>query len=91
MSFLSKLFGGAPKKPEPPKTQEYKGFLITAAPFIDRERWQIAGVIAREVDGAMKEEPFIRADSTSSLDDAVEMSFFKARQIIDQRGAETPK
>ena len=91
MSFLSKFFGGGPKKPEPPKTQEYKGYVIAATPFMERERWQVAGSITLVIDGAERTESFIRADSTPSLDDAVEMTFFKARQIIDQRGPDLPR
>jgi hypothetical protein len=89
MSFLKKLFGfggGAPAEPEPPETEEHNGFTIAATPFDANGRWQLCGVISREVDGAMKEHRFIRADSFASKEDAVEMTFLKGRQMIDQMG-----
>ncbi len=90
MAFFSKLFGGGKKPEEPSRTLDYKGFLITATPFLERERYQVCGVIEREIEGVLKQETFIRADASPSRDDAIEMTFFKARQIIDQRGAEMP-
>lgn len=96
MSFLKKLLGlgggadGGGKAPAPAKTLDYKGYLITATPFRENDRYQVCGVIGREIDGVAKEQRFIRADALNSLDDAVEMTFFKARQIIDQGGADLP-
>jgi hypothetical protein len=89
MSFLKKLFGlgeSAPREAPPPPTQEHQGFTIAATPFESEGRWQLAGAISREVDGVMKEHKFIRADSFMSKEEAVEMSFFKGRQMIDQLG-----
>ena len=89
MSFLSRLFGlggGAPKQEPPAPEQEHAGCTIRATPFENGGRWQICGVIVREVDGATKEHKFIRADACGALEDAIEMTFFKGRQIIDQNG-----
>ncbi len=90
MSFLSKLFGlgGGGKAAEEPAApeQEHNGFTMRATPFQQEGRWQVCGVIVREVEGAVKEHKFIRADSFGSREEATEMSFFKARQIIDQQG-----
>ncbi len=89
MSFLKKLFGlgdSAPREAPPPPIQEHQGFTIAATPFESEGRWQLSGVITREVDGAMKEHRFIRADAFLSRDEAVEMTFFKGRQMIDQMG-----
>jgi len=93
MSILSKLFGlgpAAPASAATAKTVEYKGFVIQATPYEERGRWQVCGVISRAGDGAGEPERFIRADTAASLDDAVELTLFKARQIVDQRGDLAP-
>jgi hypothetical protein len=46
----------------------------------------MCGVIEKEIGGEMKSHRFIRADRFAGKDDAVEMTFLKARQIIDQNG-----
>ncbi len=87
MSFFKKLFGGgAPKADEPAPTSEHEGFTIHATPYQAEGQWQMCGVIEKEVDGELKSHRFIRADRFGSKDDAVEMTFMKARQIIDQSG-----
>ena len=89
MSFLKKLFnlGGAnTPTAAPEKTLEHEGFLIRATPYQEGGRYQLCGVISKEVDGVMKKHEFIRADTFATVDDAVEMVFFKARQMIDQQG-----
>ena len=94
MSFLSKLFGGGRAggsgAAAAPPTQTYNGYTIRATPFQERDRYQVCGIIARVVDGQMRERQFIRADSSPALDDAVEMTFMKARQIIDHKGSDLP-
>ncbi len=89
MSLLSRLFGRgggkAAASPAPASTLEHKGHTIRATPFEERGRWQVCGSIVWAIDGAAREEPFIRADSASSREDAVELTLFKGRQIIDQR------
>ena len=87
MSFFKKLFGGgAPKADEPAPTSEHEGFTIHATPYQAEGQWQMCGVIEKEVDGELKSHRFIRADRFGSKDDAVDMTFMKARQIIDQSG-----
>ena len=87
MSFFKKLFGGgAPKAEEPAPTSEHEGFTIHATPYQAEGQWQMCGVIEKEVDGEMKSLRFIRADRFPDKDMAVEMTFMKARQIIDQSG-----
>ena len=87
MSFFKKLFGGGePKAPEPAPTSEHEGFTIHATPYQAEGQWQMCGVIEKEVDGEMKSHRFIRADRFGSQGDAVDMTFMKARQIIDQSG-----
>jgi hypothetical protein len=88
MSFFSALFGrgggaAAAKTADP---IEYKGYVITAAPYKNNSHYQTAGTIAREIDGARKEHRFIRADAYATYDDAVAFTLNKARQIIDLQG-----
>jgi hypothetical protein len=66
--------------------QEYAGFAIHAAPIREGSQYRLAGRIEKDVDGEVMERSFIRADLFSSEDDALESSFRKARQIIDQSG-----
>ncbi len=88
MSFLSKLFGlgGTPKEAPSAPTQQYEGYTIAATPFEDGGRFQLCGIITKEIGGEVKEHRFIRADKLGSMEDAVSMTFFKGRQIIDQMG-----
>lgn len=91
MSILKKLFGAATKesagreehRSEP---QDYNGFRIVATPYKEAGQYQLCGVVSKEVDGVAREHRFIRADRFAALDDAVAMTFFKARQIVDQQG-----
>jgi hypothetical protein len=91
MSFLRSLFGlGAKEGGEPAveagREAEHKGFTILATPFKEGGQFQTSGVIRKEVEGALKEHRFIRADRFASLDEAVDFSLAKARQIIDEQG-----
>ncbi|MCX7326082.1 MAG: HlyU family transcriptional regulator [Hyphomicrobiales bacterium] len=87
MSFLKKMFGGgAPKPEEPAPTSEHNGFTIHATPYQEQGQWQMCGVIEKEIGGELKSHRFIRADRFPAKTDAVEMTFMKARQIIDQSG-----
>ncbi len=89
MSFLKKLFGlggGAPATTATAPTQEHNGFTVRATPYQEQGQWQMCGVISKEIDGAIKEHRFVRADRFSSKEDAEEFTFTKARQIIDTQG-----
>ncbi|WP_181708527.1 HlyU family transcriptional regulator [Chthonobacter rhizosphaerae] len=87
MSFLKKLFGGGAAAQEPAApTQEHKGFTITATPASEGGQWRVCGLITKTVDGAAREHVFNRADRSAAKDEAVEMTFRKARQIIDEQG-----
>jgi hypothetical protein len=90
MSFLKTLFGrraGAPDAPPPASAEiEHKGFLIKATPFKEGGQFQTCGVVSKEIDGVRKEHRFIRADRFATLDEAVDFSLSKARQIIDEQG-----
>ena len=92
MSFLKRLFGlgggeaegGASAKPA--KQVEHKGFLISATPYKADGQYQTCGVVAKEIDGVLKEHRFIRADRFAGLGDAIEVSLKKGQQIVDEQG-----
>jgi hypothetical protein len=88
MSFFRALFGRGERtaagKPSDPV--EYKGYVISAAPYKNNGHYQTAGSIARDIGGVRKEHRFIRADAYASYDDAVAFTLNKARQIIDLQG-----
>lgn len=90
MSFLKRLFGGAGAEEvpssKPAKEIEHKGFTIRATPFKEGGQFQTCGVVSKEVDGVLKEHRFIRADRFATLDDAVDVSLSKGRQLIDEQG-----
>ena len=65
---------------------EYEGFRLYAAPEKRGGQWLTAGRITKEIDGTIKEHHFIRADTSSTLDDAAELSLFKAKRIVDEQG-----
>jgi hypothetical protein len=91
MSFLKKLFGlgggetGSAEAQES-EAQEYNGFTIRATPFKADGQYQTCAVITKDVDGTTKEHRLIRADRFAALDVAAEISFRKARQMIDEQG-----
>jgi hypothetical protein len=88
-SILSMFTGGASSasaaKPmaEP---QTYKDCVIHAEPIREGSQLRLAGRIEKTVDGRVLERKFIRADVFTSVDDAVDCTFRKAQQIIDQNG-----
>ena len=90
MSFLKKLFGlgGGSSQPAslPERSEPYEGFEIRATPYEEEGKFQLCGVISREVDGVLREHRYVRADRFATIDDAIEMTLFKGRQIIDQTG-----
>jgi hypothetical protein len=88
MSFLKSLFGmGKPDGPAAPAAREdYKGYAIEAQPYAAEGQFQVAGTIAKDVDGARKEHRFVRADRFASKEEAASFCLVKARQIIDQNG-----
>ncbi|MEO5325314.1 HlyU family transcriptional regulator [Mesorhizobium sp. CC13] len=90
MSFLKRLFGGGggaeAQAPAAAKEIEYKGFSIKATPYKEGGQFQTCGVVSKEVGGVVKEHKFIRADRFAALDDAVEVSLTKGRQLVDEQG-----
>ena len=75
-----------PKAAANEPTQEHDGYVIRATPFKEAGRFQLCGVITKEIDGVVQTHDFIRADTFMTMEDAVEMTFFKGRQLIDQQG-----
>ena len=91
MSFLKRLFGGgASADAAPPATVakqiEHKGFVVSAAPYKADGQYQTCGIVSKEIGGVVKEHKFIRADRFASLDDAVDVSLKKGRQLVDEQG-----
>lgn len=88
MSFFKRLFGGggAPKAEAPAPSIEHEGFTVRATPFQEQGQWQVCGVVAREIDGVVKEHRFVRADRFTDRDVAISTTFDKARRIIVERG-----
>jgi hypothetical protein len=90
-SFFSKiagLFSGGAKDEAvaQAKVESHADCKIFAMPMREGNQYRLAGRIEKEVDGAILVRTFIRADVYASLDDALEGTFRKARQIIDQNG-----
>jgi len=64
----------------------YKDFLIRPAPRREGGQWHIAGTIVSEADPQGPAHEFIRADTFTSLEEAVRFTVMKGQQIIDERG-----
>jgi hypothetical protein len=93
MSFLKKLFGGGASPEadgEAPeiagKEIEHNGFTVRATPYKAEGQFQCCGVVAKEIDGVVKEHKFIRADRFSSVDDAADFALRKGRQLVEEQG-----
>jgi len=71
----------------PPASQSYNDCQIFAVPQREGSQFRLAGRIEKQVNGETLVRTFIRADVFSSVDDAIETTFRKAQQIIDQHGS----
>ena len=94
-SFVSRLLkgltggssgGGGPA--ERGEAVAYKDFVIHPAPVREGQQWRVAGVILKQSGDGELERTFTRADTVATRDEAETLSVGKARQIIDQRGAD---
>jgi hypothetical protein len=88
-SILSRIFGGGETsvpRTGPIEPTEYKGYLITPAPYPSRGQFQTAGVIAKDAGSDRREHRFVRAETHATLDEAVAFSIAKGKQIIDEQG-----
>lgn len=87
--FLRKLAASGGEEEDSTENQEgveYKGFTIYATPKRKGSEWMTMGVITKDIDGETRRHEFIRVDTHSSKDAAVEFSLVKARQIVDEQG-----
>jgi hypothetical protein len=84
--FFGKLFGGSGGGAKEADATEYNGYTIRPAPRREAAGWLTVGTIAKQFPDGVKEHHFIRADTSSSWDDAVALSIRKAKQIIDEQG-----
>ena len=88
MSFLKSLFGGRKQEEAPAgplKSIEHEGFTIHATPYKEGGQYQLCGTIEKEIGGEKKVHRFVRADRFPGLDEAVEYTLLKGRQIVDQQ------
>ena len=87
--FLGRLFGGGGggggASAEPVM---YNDLEIRPAPRKDGGRWLTAGSIARPGAPADGDDVhhFVRADTHTSQEDAIDFTVRKAKQIIDEQG-----
>jgi hypothetical protein len=88
-NFFKSLFSGAADsaQPKPSDPVDYKEFTIEAAPINEDGKYRTAGYISGEINGESKRLKFIRADQNVDLQAAIDHSIAKARQIIDEQGA----
>jgi hypothetical protein len=85
MSWLKRLFGGGgSESAAPAPTLEYNGYVITATPIAEGGQYRVCGTVTKESPEGPKEHAFQRADRLASHDEAVEITFQKGRQIIDE-------
>jgi len=88
--IFGKLFGGGASggsaTVEEGEAVEHDGYTIVPAPFKEGGQFRTAGIIRREIDGAVREVRFIRADNSSDRQAAMDHSLQKARQIIAEQG-----
>ena len=88
-AFLIRLFGSSEREQQAPpavEPTEYKGYLITPAPYPAKGQFQTAGVIEKEFGADRKQHRFVRAETHPTLADAVTFSLAKGKQIVDEQG-----
>lgn len=93
-SFISKILGafsgGSSDKPAAAgpsaPAQTHGDCTIHATPIREGNQFRLAGRIEKTVGDEVLTRNFIRADIFPGADDALEATFRKARQIIDQTG-----
>lgn len=79
--------GAAPAGGGKGRMERIGEYAVYATPMKEGGQWRLAGRIESETADGIRVRKFIRADLFSSEDDAVETTFRKAKQIIDQHGA----
>lgn len=88
MAFWNRLFGGGSREgaANPAHEENYKGFLVKAAPVKAGSEYQLIGTVEREVGGVRREHKLIRVDRFASFDEAVAATLAKGRQVVDEQG-----
>ena len=86
MGFLKSLFGKSEKKAVEEEVVVYNGFNIQPCPNNGENGWTTEAMISKQIEGETVTHHFIRADSSSSRENALELIMLKARTTIDQSG-----
>lgn len=85
--LFKSLFAGSDKN-EAPESIAYKEFTIEATPIQESGAYRTAGFIIGELEGKSRRVQFIRADQHNDRQQAIDHTFQKGRQIIDEQGAQ---
>lgn len=92
-SIFSKIFSAfsspQPKSPSTPETtvpHSHGECVIYPTPIAEGGQYRLAGRIEKHSNGEVLVHEFVRADTFSNRDDAVEFTVRKARLLIDQSG-----
>lgn len=65
---------------------EYQGYQIQPTPRQGKNGWTTEAIISREIEGELKTHHFIRADTVSDKQGAIDLSISKSKTTIDQVG-----
>jgi hypothetical protein len=84
MNFLSRLFGKS--EPAAPVAILHKECRIFPQPIKEGSTFRIAARVEKDFGGETRVHNLVRADTRTSMDEAVEASTAKAKQAIDQLG-----
>ena len=87
LSFLGGKSEGAAPASGAESRETYQDVTLVAKPMRDGNQFRIAGHIEKRDGDRVMLRHFIRADVFSGEKEAVEFTFRKARQIVDQHGA----
>ena len=88
MPFFSRLFGksAAPAPAAAAEPALHKGCRIFVDPIREGGSYRIAARIEKDIGGTVMVHHLVRADTSSSLEEAQAISLSKAMQAIDQLG-----
>ena len=64
---------------------DYEGCTIIPTPRKSANGWTTEGEIEREVDGEVRSEHFIRAETHTEQEQAISHTITKAKRIIDEQ------
>ena len=91
MSFLKRIFGGAPANPggegdRVVAEEEYQGHRIEAMPMKEGGQWRLRARVSKAFGDGTLQHDVIRADLFQSAEDAARHALAKGRQVIDESG-----